>query len=140
MKERVWQVGLIVVVLVAFWLGNAIARDPGIPDVIQARRFEVVDKSGRVQIRMATGECGGMIIVYDSDGTERAFVFIDMVGVADSKGHSFASMGESDGVGAIMLFGPGSNHKAGIALFVPKDTSPFAMITGDDGERTWRTP
>lgn len=47
MKERLWQVGFMLALFGMFLLGAAVGQGKGIPSVIRAQRFEIIDSKGR---------------------------------------------------------------------------------------------
>ena len=48
MKERLWQIGFMLALFGMFLLGAAVGQGTGIPSVIKAQRFELVDEGGKV--------------------------------------------------------------------------------------------
>lgn len=70
--SRYWQVVLILFLMGAFWIGNALAQKSGPNAVVQARCFELVDANGRVCATLGTDFKGPYLNFYDNNGKIRA--------------------------------------------------------------------
>ena len=54
--------------------------DPALPEVIQARRFEVVDHAGHVVVALAAGELGGEVNVWSNEHFNVARLWVNASG------------------------------------------------------------
>lgn len=95
-------------IILAAALGAIYATQP-VPEVIRARNFEVVDRTGRVRAKMAVQPNGiAFIQVTDELGHARAAMVTSLSGgstveILDPKGHQTAGMGDSTLGGSIAV-------------------------------------
>ena len=67
--SRYWQFVFIVCLLSTFWVGGLVAQRASAPELIQARRIEIVNAEGKVMVRIGYEPTRGVLGLYDNQGT-----------------------------------------------------------------------
>lgn len=109
------------VLLIGGWLwwpqvAAAQGKQPGVAEVVKARRFEVVDAAGKVRARLSVGPTGPSLDLYDGSGNERASLFA-----------------VPDGSPGLDLHDAAGKARAGLAVF--SDGRPFLGLSDAAGKQ-----
>jgi hypothetical protein len=119
----------VLIVIIAFFGTIIMAfRSPKIvPDVIQARRFEVVDYDGRVLVTLSQDDGKGLIKTYNSAGKK----LVNITYTTKQEGY----LGIEDGLGKEMLRFSSSNEGGGgyISIYNPFGKRTVTLNNDDSG-------
>lgn len=87
-----------------------------VPDVIRAKRFEVVDDQGKALVILAAGEGAGLILTFDE------------------KGNGLVAIGAPEGGGAVATFDGKGNQKENQLVAIGATSDGTAQIATYDGK------
>lgn len=125
--NRRYKTVLIVIIALFGTIFMAFRSPKTVPDVIQARRFEVVDYDGRVLVTLSQDDGKGLIKTYNSAGNK----LVNITYTTKQEGY----MGIEDGLGKEMLRFSSSNEGGGgyISVYNPSGKRTVTLNNDDSG-------
>ena len=109
----------------------------GVPDVIRAKKFQVVTDEGKVQARLYADADGGVLGISDKNGKDVAVLGVNahgggMLGVADRNGKDVAEISANADGGVLLISNKVGKSVAGI--YADADGGSF-VINKNDGSK-----
>ena len=141
-RQRRWNIALGAVVVVGGLMAATGVRS--VPDVIQAKKFEVVNDEGKVIASLSANMGGGMLSVSNKDGEVVVGLGSDEVngggvlGINNKEGKRVAGIHADKNGGVSRVFNNNFTEVAGIRANA--DGDGLMMTSGSKGKVTSRTP
>jgi hypothetical protein len=113
-----------------------------VPDVIRAKRFEVVNGDGKVVVQLVATENGGVLVIANKDGTPLTAIFAGAdgggLGISNNEGKAVVGIyADADG-GALGIC---NKDETPVVLISPNASGEGELKTWDNkGEITSQTP
>lgn len=125
--NRRYKAVLIVIIALFGTIFMAFRSPETVPDVIQARRFEVVDYDGRVLVTLSQDDGKGLIKTYNKQGKK----LVNITYTTNQEGY----LGIEDGMGTEMLRFSSSNEGGGgyISVYNPSGKRTLTLCNDNSG-------
>lgn len=138
--NRRYRHGIVALLSCVIALG-AFAMDDGIPDVVRARRFEVVDTSGMTLAEVGSDATGGRVVTVRRGGGGAMLFTNDQggaIGLLSPDGKVPFRAGVSPMGGLLVLTNRADQF---VMMAAADDSSAGAMVLFDkDGRELWHAP